>query len=66
MHQAGTTVFRISLLLSAVILVIACSRGLPVPFPAPDFTVEDVFTEDEIQLSELKGSPVLIYFLASW
>ena len=48
------------------ILTVSCSGGPPVPFPAFDFTVEDVFTGDEIHLSDLQGKHVLIYFFASW
>jgi len=45
---------------------VACSQGPPVPFPAFDFTVEDIFTGEEIHLEELQGRPVLVYFFASW
>jgi len=44
----------------------SCTQGPPVPFPAIDFTVEDVFTGEDIHLEELNGRPVLIYFFASW
>jgi hypothetical protein len=56
------------LLLAAVIFIIttSCSGGPPVPFPAFDFTKEDVFTGDEIHLEEMRGQNVLIYFFASW
>jgi cytochrome oxidase Cu insertion factor (SCO1/SenC/PrrC family) len=54
-------------LLSAIIVVtIAACSSLPDEFPAFDFTVDDVFTGEEINLTELKGRPVLIYFFASW
>ena len=53
--------------LSAVFIVtVSCSGGPPVPFPAFDFTVEDVFTGEDIHLAELQGKHVLIYFFASW
>jgi peroxiredoxin len=45
---------------------VSCTQGPPVPFPAIDFSVEDVFTGEAIQLAELKGRPVLVYFFASW
>jgi peroxiredoxin len=45
---------------------LSCTQGPPVPFPAIDFSVEDVFTGEEIHLEELKGRPVLVYFFASW
>ena len=46
--------------------ITSCSRGLPNEFPAPDFSVEDIFTGEGIHLADLKGKPVLIYFFASW
>jgi cytochrome oxidase Cu insertion factor (SCO1/SenC/PrrC family) len=59
--------FNQLLLLSLVLIfAAACSQGPPVPFPAMDFTVEDIFTGEEIHLEELQGRPVLIYFFASW
>jgi cytochrome oxidase Cu insertion factor (SCO1/SenC/PrrC family) len=55
------------LLLSLLsILSASCSSGPSVPFPATDFTLEDVFTGEEIHLAALKGRPVLLYFFASW
>lgn len=54
-----------TLLLSCVLLMLACS-SLPDEFPAPDFTVEDIFTGDEIRLADYKGRPVVLYFFASW
>ena len=45
---------------------VSCSGGPPLPFPAFDFTVEDVFTGEDIHLAELQGQHVLIYFFASW
>ena len=58
--------YRILFLLSVLLLIGACSKGPPVPFPAFDFNVEDLFTGEEIHLAEFKGRPVLIYFFASW
>ncbi|UCE71232.1 MAG: hypothetical protein JSU99_08010 [Nitrospiraceae bacterium] len=52
--------------LSVTIMMASCSQGPPVPFPAIDFSVEDIFTGEEIHLEDLKGRPVLIYFFASW
>ena len=51
---------------TAVLLAAACSRGLPPEFPAPEFTLEDLFTGEEIHLTEYQGRPVLLYFFASW
>jgi hypothetical protein len=58
-----------SVYLSILLIVIfftSCSKGPPVPFPAFDFTVEDLFTEEEIRLEDLIGRPVILYFFASW
>lgn len=52
-------------LLACVLLLLACS-SLPDEFSAPDFTVEDIFTGDEIRLADYKGRPVVLYFFASW
>ncbi len=57
--------FRLCLL-SAIFVIIAACSSLPDEFPAFDFTVDDVFTGEEIRLADLKGRPVLIYFFASW
>lgn len=51
---------------SVIIVMASCTQGPPVPFPAIDFSVEDIFTGEEIHLEDLKGRPVLIYFFASW
>jgi cytochrome oxidase Cu insertion factor (SCO1/SenC/PrrC family) len=53
-------------IVTAVLLAAACSRGLPPEFPAPDFTLEDLFTGKEIRLADYQGRPVLLYFFASW
>jgi cytochrome oxidase Cu insertion factor (SCO1/SenC/PrrC family) len=53
-------------LLSAIFVIVAACSSLPDEFPAFDFTVDDVFTGEEIHLADLKGRPVLIYFFASW
>lgn len=54
------------LLLTALMLMTACSKGPDVPFASVDFTLEDLFTGDEIQLAAYHGRPVLLYFFASW
>jgi hypothetical protein len=54
------------LLLAVIFITVSCSGGPPVPFPAFDFTKEDMFTGDEIHLEDMKGQHVLIYFFASW
>jgi uncharacterized protein (DUF779 family) len=58
--------FRLIFLLAVFFTAGACSGGPPVPFPAFDFTVVDLFTGEDIHLNDLKGRPVLIYFFASW
>lgn len=57
--------FRLCLLPAMFVIIAACS-SLPDEFPAFDFTVDDVFTGEEIHLADFKGRPVLIYFFASW
>jgi cytochrome oxidase Cu insertion factor (SCO1/SenC/PrrC family) len=49
-----------------IILAASCTKGPPVPFPAFDFTVEDLFTGEEIHLEDLIGRPIILYFFASW
>ena len=57
--------YSLFILLALIIVTVSCSGGPPVPFPAFDFTVEDVFTGEDIHLAELQGRHVLIYFFAS-
>jgi len=52
--------------LIVVVSVGSCTKGPPVPFPAFDFTVEDLFTGEEIHLEDLIGRPIILYFFASW
>ncbi len=59
-------IYRLIFILSLLIFIIACTKGPPVPFPAVDFSLEDVFTGEDIHLAELKGRPVLLYYFASW
>ena len=58
--------YTLFFLLALFTVTVSCSGGPPVPFPAFDFTVEDVFTGEDIHLAELQGRHVLIYFFASW
>ncbi len=54
-------------MLAALLLpVLSCADGFPPEFPAPDFSVKDVFGGKEVAYSEHRGKPVLIYFFASW
>ncbi len=53
-------------IITAAFLASSCSRGTPAEFPAPDFTLEDLFTGKDIHLAEYQGRPVLLYFFASW
>lgn len=59
-------VYALCIVLSVLILMTACSSGPDVPFPSVDFTLEDIFTGDEIHLAGYRGQPVLLYFFASW
>lgn len=58
--------YLLLIVMSLTTLLASCTQGPPVPFPAFDFSVEDIFTGEEILLEDLKGRPVLIYFFASW
>jgi len=53
-------------IITAVFFTGACSRSVPAEFVAPDFTMEDLMTGKNIQLSQYRGRPVLLYFFASW
>ena len=66
MRSAVQKYYLLLLFMSVTTLMASCSQGPPVPFPAFDFTVEDIFTGQEIHLEDLKGRPVLVYFFASW
>jgi len=59
-------IYRLLFILSLLSIIVACSKGPDVPFPAFDFSLEDIFTGEEIHLSQLKGRPVLLYYFASW
>jgi hypothetical protein len=59
-------IYLLLLSLSLLIFIVACTKGPDVPFPAFDFSLEDVFTGEDIHLAELKGKPVLLYYFASW
>lgn len=52
-------------ILVLIFLALSCTR-LPDEFPAPDFSVEDIFTGEEIHLESFRGRPVVLYFFASW
>lgn len=49
-----------------VLIFLSLSGGLPERFEAPDFTLRDLFTNQEIRLSDYRGRPVILYFFASW
>ena len=66
MKDAMNRLYGILIMIFVLSFASSCTQGPPVPFTAFDFTVEDVFTGEEIHLEELKGRPVLIYFFASW
>ena len=66
MTRSFQKVYALFLVLSVLIMMTACSRGPDVPFPSVDFTLEDLFTGEEIHLAGYHGRPVLLYFFASW
>ena len=66
MNRYLNKAYALFLVLSVLMMMTACSKGPDVPFPAVDFTLEDVFTGDEIHLAGYQGRPVLLYFFASW
>lgn len=49
-----------------VLIILSHSGGLPERFEAPDFTLKDIFSGQEIKFSEHKGRPLVLYFFASW
>lgn len=49
-----------------VLIILSYSGGLPERFEAPDFTLKDIFSGQEIRFSEYKGRPLVLYFFASW
>lgn len=57
---------RIVVLSLVFAFLTACSDGLPAEFPAPDFTLKGLTDGTDIRLSEMRGSPVILYFFASW
>ncbi|MDP2167771.1 MAG: hypothetical protein Q8J64_05515, partial [Thermodesulfovibrionales bacterium] len=48
------------------LLAVSCTDGLPAEFPAPDFTLKDLFTGGNMELQSFRGRPVVLYFFASW
>lgn len=55
-------------LLVAVVFFYALTTGVGMPeeFPAPDFTLTEIFDGTEVSLSDFRGKPVMIYFYSSW
>jgi hypothetical protein len=49
-----------------LIILFSLSGGLPERFEAPDFSLRDIFNNQEIRLSDYRGRPVVLYFFASW
>lgn len=64
--KRGTITGLIVLTFIVIILIAYSGGGLPDEFPAPDFTINDIFTGNGIELSAFKGRPVILYFFASW
>ncbi len=49
-----------------LLILFSLSGGLPERFEAPDFSLRDIFNNQEIRLSDYRGRPVVLYFFASW
>lgn len=64
--KRGVITGCIILIFAALVLFSYSGDGLPKEFPAPDFTLTDIFNSKQIQLSAFRGRPVILYFFASW
>lgn len=49
-----------------LVFAVSCSDGFPPEFPAPEFSVKNLYDGKDITYSDYRGKPVLIYFFASW
>lgn len=49
-----------------LLIIFSYSGGLPERFEAPDFTLKDLFTSQEVRLMDYRGRPLVLYFFASW
>lgn len=52
-----------------VILMLVLFTGgesLPDVFPAPDFSLDNIMGPGKVSLSDNLGSPIIMYFFASW
>jgi hypothetical protein len=56
----------ILLIFVGLFLVSYKGGGMPREFPAPDFSLNDIFSENIIELTAYSERPVLLYFFASW
>ncbi len=66
MKKGLIVLITLSVLMLISVFSISRSNGLPERFPAPDFILKDIFTGEDITLSDYKGRPVILYFFASW
>lgn len=57
---------RLSALMVVCALLAACSGGFPPEFPAADFSLKSPLTNSEVNLSSVKGRPLIIYWFTSW
>jgi hypothetical protein len=65
--RRGLIVLIVLMLLAGIsVFSLSRSKGLPDRFPAPDFNIRDIFTSNEIRLSDYRGRPIVLYFFASW
>jgi peroxiredoxin len=53
------------LVIMLLLSLFACKKAAIEGAPAPDFTLA-TFDGEKIALGALKGSPVILYFFASW
>ncbi len=56
----------VTFMLVVLAVSLGCSSGVEPGTRAPDFTIRNTFTGEEISLSSLYGRPVILYFFASW
>jgi hypothetical protein len=64
--RRGVISASIIIVLFLIILFSYSGDGLPDEFPAPDFILKDIFTGNSVDIISQKGSPLILYFFASW
>ncbi len=48
------------------VVLLTGGESMPDVFPAPDFTLQNIMGPGNVSLSDYAGSPIIIYFFASW